>query len=599
MQHASRWRPVEVCPSYLLLGLIVGALLLPGCSPGSAAFRQGRKAELHKDYDSAVVDFERALQSEPDNAHFLIYDKEARLKASAFHQKQGERLLSEMRVEDAAGEFQKAVSIDPTNQAAAQQLDRILSAQAAEKAKRQEALKKAMETRVETVAPGGVQLKALPTAPLAHFHIVADSRRVFETLGKLAGINVVFFHDFQAKPVSLDLTNVKLADALRIASYEGAVFWKPITPNTILVIPDTPANRREQEDDVLKTVYLSNPLDPAGRTAILSALKQVIGAQRVFDNPQSNSIIIRDTPEKVEAAEQLIHSLDLGKAEVLIDITILEADRDRLRNLGLSPAPVTGNTQLAVGFNPPTSATTASGTTPVLPLNQLGKITTSEFSVVLPGAIANAVMSDTRTRILQNPQVRVTDGQTAKLRIGSRVPFATGSFGVPTAGVVGGGAGAGFGLLANTQFQYQDVGVNLDITPHVATDGQVDLKAKIEISSVGSPTNIGGVEEPTFTQRNIEHEIRLKEGEVSLLGGLIQTQTTRSVNGLPGLSDIPILRYFFSIENNEVVDNEVLIMMTPRVIRLPETPEHAEAQLKGEGTPAGFNPPYQLPGGPR
>ncbi|MGH9430590.1 MAG: secretin N-terminal domain-containing protein [Terriglobia bacterium] len=570
-----------------------GLILCFACTPASVAFRDGRKAELHKDYDTAVIDYDKALQSQPDNSEFLIHEKEARTKASFFHLDRGRRDMLEYRYNEAAAEFQKAVSIDPTDQAAAQELKKLLTKQVAEVKARQEALKNAMQTRTATASEGEIQLKAMPPEPIAHLHISADSRKVFETLGKLANLNVVFYHDFQPRPISLDLTNIKIADAIQVAAYEANVFWKAVTPNTILVIPDTPNNRRMLQNEVLKTVYLSNPLTPADRTAILSALKQVVGAQQVFDNPASNSIIIRDTPEKVQAAEELIRSLDLGKAEVLIDITVLEANRDRIRDLGLAPVPLQNDTLAAIGFNPPLAAGAAAGTVPTLALNQLSGLKPKDFSIVLPGVIANALLSDTQTHIMQNPQVRVTDGMTAKLTIGSRVPIATGSFGVPTGVATQTG---GFGLLANTQFQYQDVGVKLDITPHVSTNGEISLHAHIQISSEGASVNIGGIEEPTFTQRDIEHDIRLKEGEVSLLGGLLQTQITRETSGLPGLGEVPILKYLFSTTSYEKNDQEVLIMMTPRVVRLPESPSEATANLSGSSGPARPMMPYRIPG---
>jgi general secretion pathway protein D len=389
---------------------------------------------------------------------------------------------------------------------------------------------------------------------------------------------VAFTSDFLAqtgKQVSLDLTNVKLEDALQILAYETRTFWKPVTPNTILVIMDNAANHRDFDEQVVKTVYLSNPLSPTDRTQILTAVKQLLSVQRVVDNPDANAIVISDTPAKVAAAEQLIHDLDRGKAEVLVDVAILEADRDFIRDLGLSPVVLSGSTQLAVGFTPPGStATSSSGgttttTTPTLPLNQLGKISTSDFSIVLPGYVANALMNDAHTRVVQNPQVRTSDGQKASLKIGSQVPIATGSF-LPSFGGATTNAGGGFGLLASTQFQYKDVGVNLEITPHVLESGEVGLHAKVSILSVGAPVTIGGISQPTFGQREIEHDIRLKEGEVSVLGGLVQSTTTQSVTGLPGLGQLPLLRYLFSTEHRERHDVEVIVMLTPHVIRLPE-----------------------------
>jgi len=534
------------------------------------AFREGRKAELRKDWDTALIKYQKAVQAEPENPQYLIRERLARTQASFMHLKQGRRMLADGRRDEAAGEFQKAVAIDPTNEAAGQELARVLAEQAAERRARAKALQEGLKAREEAMPPVGVQLKSFPSEPLAHFRVSGDSRRVFETLGKLADLNVAFAADFQPRPVSVDLTNVKIEEALRVVAYQTKTFWKPITPNTILIIPDTPANRRDYEDEVLKTVYLANPLTPADRTAITTALKQILGLQRIIDNPDANAIILRDTPAKAAAAEELIRGLDRGKAEILIEIAIVEADRDRVRDLGLTQvaaSPLPSTAIAGLGFTPSdgtggTDSTSAVG----LPLNRLGRISTRDFSIVLPGALANALLTDSHTRILQNPQVRVTDGQTAKLRIGTRIPFATGSF-LP--GVSGVGAG-GFNLLASTQFQYQDVGVNLDITPRLMANGEVSLRAAIEISSVAGAVNIGGLSQPTFGQRKIEHDIRLKEGEVNLLGGLISSTVTRAISGLPGLGQIPLLRYFFSTEHSQRVETEILVMLTPRVIRLPE-----------------------------
>ncbi len=581
------------------------AVLCLGCGAGNVAFREGRKAELRKDYDTALVDYGKALQTQPDNAQYVLHERLVRTEASLFHLKQGRRLLAQGRGDEAAGEFQKAVSIDPTNEAAAQELSRLLAAQAAAKRARESAIQQALKAREPAAQTGPVQLKPFPPEPLPHFRLgPTDSRKVFETLAKLADLNAAFTGDFQPRPITLDLANVKIEDALRVAAYESRIFWKAVTPNTILIIPDTPNNRREFEEETLKTIYLSNPLAAADRTAILTALKSLLQMQRVIDNPDSNAIIVRDTPAKVEAAEKLIRDLDRGKAEILIEVAVVEADRNRLRDLGLTPAfPPQGppGTYAALLFTPRQRPGAPQLNVPALPLNQLGRVSTADFSIALPSTVATALLNDTHTRILQNPQVRVTDGQTAKLRIGSSFPYATGSFLPSFGGAVTGAAGGaaatpGFGLLSSTQFNYKDIGVNLDLTPHLLQNGEVALKAKIEITSVGPSVSIGGLNEPSFGQRSIEHDIRLKEGEVNLLGGLIESTRTRSISGLPGLGQIPGLRYLFTSEQTTRVDTEVLVMLTPRVIRLPElASEGGKSVTVGADTraPGGEVPVYE------
>jgi general secretion pathway protein D len=319
--------------------------------------------------------------------------------------------------------------------------------------------------------------------------------------------------------------------------------------------------------------------------------------------------VIRDTPQKVAAAEQLVHDLDRSKAEIVMDVSVVEADRDRARDLGLYPATVSSSGTITPGlsggmiFAPPVSASSTGTSTAQTGLSLSNPW--NDFALVVPSVVANAVLNDTRTHILQNPQVRSTDGQTAKLSIGQRVPYATGSF-LPSLGATTSTSGT-TGLLASTQFQFQDVGVKLELTPHLLVNGEVSIHASIEISSLGAPSTIAGVSEPTFGERKIEHDIRLKEGEVSVLGGLIQTTFTNTVSGVPFVGDIPVLRYLFSSEHVERQETEVLVMLTPRVVRLPEPPSGAQSNvtLAGEPQPTGLQPvpgpeiPGQPPGEPQ
>ena len=416
------------------LFVIVGALIATiACSGGgNLAYREARKAELQKDWDSALVNYQKALQSEPANSLYLLHERQTRTQASLFHLKNGRTLRQQGRLDDAAGELQKAVGIDPSNQAAATELAQVLARQAEAKHAKESAIQQALKPRAAAAAPTAVQLRPFPQEPLAHFRITADSRKIIETLCKLANLNVVFTADFRPTPLSIGLTDVKLEDALRIVAHQTKSFWKVETANTIMVIPDNPNNRRDYEEDVVKTIHLANPLAAADRTAITTALKQVLGLQRIMDNPDANAIVIRDTPEKVAAAEQLVRELDRGKAEILVEVEIVEADSDRIKELGLTPANISSSGTItpglegALAFSP---TTTSSSSTTTATTVQLGSgLSFRDYAAVLPSAYATAVLNDSKTHILQSPQVRVSDGQTAKLKIGSQVPYATGSF---------------------------------------------------------------------------------------------------------------------------------------------------------------------------
>jgi general secretion pathway protein D len=193
----------------------------------------------------------------------------------------------------------------------------------------------------------------------------------------------------------------------------------------------------------------------------------------------------------------------------------------------------------------------------------------NDLVLTLPSATANFLLSDSTTRVIQNPEVRSLEGQPAKLNIGDRVPVATGSF---QAGVgVGSTAGAGFvNPLVNTQFQYIDVGVNVEVTPRVHPNRDVSLKLQVEVSSVSNQVTIGGIQQPIISQRKIAHEIRLKEGESSLLAGLVTKSDMKQLNGWPGLAHVPILRYLFSEDSKSLEDDEILIILTPHIVRMPE-----------------------------
>jgi general secretion pathway protein D len=577
-------------------------LWLAGCGAGNVALRDARKAELRKDWDTALVDYEKARRDYPENSKIIIHEKLVRAEASSAHLKQGQRLLKEEHPDEAAGEFQKAVSIDPSNEAAAQELTRLAAAQAAAREARQTAIRQALKANEEAATAGEVKLQPFPKETLAHFRMTASSRKVFEAVTKLANLNVAFTSNFRGtEQLSVDLSSVTVEEALNIVALQTHSFWRPVTHNTILVIPDTQNDRRDYDVEQLKTIYLTNPLPAADRTAISTALKQVLGLQRIIDNPDSNAIVIRDTPEKIAAAEQLVRELDRGKAEIVMEVAVVEADRDRARDLGLYPATITSSGTITPGlqggavFSPPSVSSSSSSTTATSTLQGF-HISTGDYALVVPSAAANAVLNDTRTHIMQNPQIRSTDGQTAKLKIGQRVPYATGSF-LPTLGSTT--SSSGVGLLASTQFQFQDVGVILELTPHLLADGEVAIHASIEISSLGASLTVGGVSEPTFGERKIEHDIRLKEGEVSVLGGLIQTTLTNTVNGVPGLGDIPLLHYLFSANHAERQETEVLVMLTPRVVRLPEptSVSASTAALRG-GSGAAGDQPTPATGGP-
>jgi general secretion pathway protein D len=399
-----------------------------------------------------------------------------------------------------------------------------------------------------------------------------DAKIVFETIAKLAGVTVIFDPDFPARRIPVQLNNVTLQQALDIVSLESKAFWKPVTENIIFVIPDQPAKRRDYEENIVRTFYLSNTVQAQDLTEVVTGLRQLLDLKRIFQINGQNAIVIRDSPDKLLVAEKMINDIDKSKPEVVVQVQVVEARVDKMRNLGISPGTSASIAVVPPGTTTTTPSTNGSNTTNTnnnLTLQQLSHLTGQDYAVTLPTFTATALLNDSTTKIIQNPEVRSVDGQPAKLRIGDKVPIATGSF---QAGVgVGGTAGTGFvNPLVNTQFQYQDVGVNVDITPRVHPNHEVSMKLSVEVSSVTGQSTIGGIQQPIISQRKIEQEIRLKEGETNVLAGLITRTDTKALNGWPGLARIPLLRYFFSEDQHQSEDDEILIMLTPHIVRMPE-----------------------------
>ncbi|HWO32935.1 MAG TPA: cohesin domain-containing protein, partial [Candidatus Acidoferrum sp.] len=361
---------------------------------------------------------------------------------------------------------------------------------------------------------------------------------------------------------------VSLEDALEITALESHTFWRPVTPNTIFVAQDNVQKRKELEQSVLKTFYLSNLSQPTELQDVVNAIRAVLDVQRVQQLLSQNALVVRGTPDQIALAEKLVEDLDKARPEVIIDIAVMQVSKDKSRTLGFSP-PTSATVALQSNINTTTTPTTTgttttpsttSGSTGGLNLNTLGNLNATDFQVTIPSANLSAVMSDNDTKLIQNPQIRALDGQKASLKIGDRVPVATGSF-QPGIG------GVGINPLVNTQFQYLDVGVNIDITPHVHAGREITLKITMDISSVTGQSSIGGISQPIIGQRKIEQEIRLKDGEANILGGMMEDQRTKALSGIPGLAQIPILKYLFGQTTQDHSESEIVFAIVPHIIR--------------------------------
>jgi len=555
-----RWGRLLLCVS---LGLFAA-----GCPKGGSDYNQGKKAENLKDYDSAIQYYEKALAADPNNASYRIKVNQLRFEAAESHIKAGVSLRDKGNLQGAAAEFQRASTIDPSSPIAIQELRKTLE-MLTEKSRQQDEQTEAADSGETPLAAAPPELKPLSRAPI-NLKMSNDAKIVFDTIAKLAGLTVVYDPDFPARRISFEVNGVTLEQALDIACLQSKAFWKPVTENIIFIIPDQPQKHRDYDEEVVKTFYLSNTVQPQDLTEIATGLRQVLNITHLQQLNSQNALIVRDTPDKIALAERMIKDVDKARPEVVLQVEVLTANMDRLRDLGILPGQ-----SASISFSPTTSASSGSSGTGTgtgggsntpsgVPLKGFS-CCANYYSVTLPSATANFILTDTATKIIQNPEIRSVDGQPAKLRVGSRVPIATGSF----------QAGVGVGTtavnpLVNTQFQYLDVGVNVDVTPRIHPNGEVSLKMKIEVSQVTGTSTIGGLQQPIIGTKSIEHDIRLKDGEVNILGGLFERIDSKTVNGWPGFAQVPFLKYLFSDNKTDHQENDVLLVVVPHIVRLPD-----------------------------
>ena len=566
---------------------VVIAVFAAGCpKKGNQDYHAGEKAAEVHDFDAAVDYYLKALQAEPNNALYRIKLNQSRFEAGQLHIHQGLKLRDKGDLQGAVSEFQRASVLDPSSIVADQELKKTLD-MIAERAhaaqQQQEEQQPVMESGQPALATQPPELRPLSRAPI-NLKMSNDVKVVYDTIAKLAGLTVIYDPDLQARRISTELNNVTLEQALDIVSLESKSFWKPITENIIMVIPDQTQKRRDYEEQVVRTFYLSNVAIPQDLTEITTGLRQLLDLKRIQQINSQNAIVVRATPDQLALVDKIIRDIDKAKPEVIIQVEVLEARTDNMRNLGILPGQsatiainpncTTNSTGTGTGTGSSSTGCSSPGT---VTLNQLTHLNQNDVVLTLPSATANFLLTDSTTKIIENPEIRAIDGQQAKLNIGDRVPVATGSF---QAGVgVGSTAGAGFvNPLVNTQFQYIDVGVNVEVTPHVHPNRDVSLKVQIEVSSVTGQATIGGIQQPIISQRKIAHEIRLKEGEVSILAGLIDHIDTKTLNGWPGLAKIPVMHYLFAATSTDRQDNEDLIVLVPRIVRMPEW---TRANLRG------------------
>ncbi len=569
----------------ILLVLMFSGLLHVGAKAQSAAAwnKRGQDAETRQDYDAAFEAFRQAHLKKPADLRYRTRYERMRYSAATLHVDRGRVLRQSGDAGGAINEFARALQIDPGNEAAAQELQITERPPAAAMAPgpvaaaehgalpgqklipgvdEQMPRQRAVEQEIASLA-APVELEPVSDDPIT-LHMVEDTKAIYQAIGKLAGLNVIFDPEYSSKRIQVDLNSVPLYDALRIVGTLSGTFWKPVTTNTIFVAQNTRNKRTDLDDQAVQTFYLTNVSQQNDANEILVAMRNLLDPTvKLYLVNSQNAIVVRATPDQLILAEKLINDLDRTRSEVIVDVAVLEVSRDKMRNLGITLPQSFGLTPTATTSSSTTNSNGTPAATPTtsqnLTLNTLGNLNATNFAVTVTGGTVNAMLSDSDTRILQNPRIRASDGQQATLKIGSKIPVATGSFSSTLSTTAS--------LGVQTQFTYIDVGVNIDITPTVHLDREISLKLTVLISSQNGSVTISGVTEPIISQREAKQTIQLKDGEPSILAGLLQQQDTKGASGTPGLGEIPFLKYFFSSQQREQQSDEIVFLLIPHIVR--------------------------------
>ncbi|HIE93331.1 MAG TPA: hypothetical protein EYQ83_10890 [Acidobacteria bacterium] len=530
--------------------LILGLVCLGGAACATRAQDRARSAELSQDYDAAVIEYTRALRERPEDRGLSRDLERAKLRAGQYHYALGRREAGLGNYDDALLEYQIAAEMNPSSgdiQDALRETRLAVQTRLAAREDGQTQLETLIE-RVSALPPEGL---VLPEATLPDSLVFRDAstRDVFSALGQFADVSVIFDPTFVDEKVSIDLRDTTLSTALSSVARSTRNFYRVTGEQTVTVIPDTPAKRREYEEEVVQTFYLSNA--DVGET--MDLLRLVIDLRRLAPVTATRAISVRDTPERLAATARLISAIDKARPEVVIDVELLEVNRKRFREYGLQFA--------SPGASGLDGSVTIDGGGRFLDELQ-GLASADVFVASLPGLFYRLLQNDADTRTLANPHLRTSEGLAAQARFGDRVPVPATTFSPIATG--------GIQQQPITSFNYENIGVNIDITPFTHHNDDVSLELAIEVSNI-SGSGFGGL--PTFGNRSINTTIRLRDGETNILAGLIRDDERQTLDGVPWLSDLPVIGRLFARNTQDTLETDIIVTLTPHIIRVLDLEE--------------------------
>ncbi len=530
---------------WLFLGFLVVNIL--GCATFSQSYKLGNQAEINKNYDEAIKYYEQAMLENPKESVYRLALFRTKAMAALDAAEKARRLAAEGRKEEALNQYKKALFYDPTNRLILAEYQALAG------------VKPPVEVKPkEVVIESPVKLKYPPEKLKLKF-TDASLRAIFQALGKFSGINFLFDEQFRDLPVSIDLTDQTVEQAINSLCLTGRAFYRVIDERTAIIIPDNPQKRNQYEVNAIKTIYLSNINAQDVQNQLASILRTQYKSPSIIVDKTRNSLTIRDTATVVALAEKLLQSWDKPKGEVIIDLEIMEVSRTRLQTIGTQFSQSYGGIRYTGGL-------TEFPADNWLPLEGFNLSKSENFQITLPSVLLQFIETDSDTKIIAQPRLRGVDSEEIKYLVGQQVPIPSTTFTPIAAG--------GISQQPIVSYQYQDVGIEVNIKPRLHQENEVSLEMEVKITAIGG-TGIADI--PIISTRSVKNVIRLKDGETNLLAGLLKDEERKSLKGVTGLKNIPILGSLFSSTDRTVDQTDVILTITPHIIRtMPLKPEDSQ-----------------------
>jgi general secretion pathway protein D len=517
--------------------ILVLALAAGACGTLSYDYRLGTKAELNQQFDLAVKYYQQAALQNPKESVYRLALFRARAAASLFYLQMARSLVAQGKKPEAGSVYKKCLMYDPQNRPAADEL-RALTAPAPK-------AEKAAPERLE----GPVRLKGSGEPLNLSFRTDVSLRSIFQTLGRVAGVNFLYDDTFRDTNLAIDLTGKDLQQAVNFLCVASKNFSRTIDEKTVIIVPDNVQKRMQYELNAIKTFYLSNIDASDVQMRLTQMVKTMYKVPSIQVDKNLNSVTIRDTPQAVALAEKLLRSWDKPKAEVLIDVEIMEVSRIRLKKLGIDLS----QGILGIRLNPADGSMTDDGYFPIQGL-KLGDL--ANYQITVPTAVAQFIGTDSDTKIIAQPKIRGLGGEKIEYVVGQKVPIVNSQFAAIAAG--------GLQTQPIVNYTLTDIGITIKMTPRIHLEGEVTLEIELTISSIAGE-GVAGI--PIIANREVKNTVRLKDGETNLLAGLLRDEERLAKGGIVGLKDLPLIGSLFSASQKTIEQTDVILTITPHIIR--------------------------------